>query len=69
MSKDAAMLLFLDGGLNTKTRVNENFGRELLELFTIGKGPQISEGDYTTYTDDDVITAAQVLTGFSSYLP
>ncbi|EAY27353.1 DUF1800 domain-containing protein [Microscilla marina] len=64
MSKDAAMLLFLDGGLNTKTRVNENFGRELLELYTIGKGPQIAEGDYTTYTEDDVITAARVLTGF-----
>jgi uncharacterized protein (DUF1800 family) len=64
MSKDAAMLLFLDGGLNTKTRVNENFGRELLELYTIGKGAQIAEGDYTTYTDDDVVTAAKVLTGF-----
>lgn len=64
MSKDAAMLLFLDGTLNTKTRVNENFGRELLELYTIGKGPQIAEGDYTTYTEDDVIAAARVLTGF-----
>lgn len=64
MSRDAAMLLFLDGGLNVKTRVNENFGRELLELFTIGKGAQVAEGDYTTYTDDDVITAARVLTGF-----
>lgn len=71
MSKDAAMLLFLDGGLNTKTRVNENFGRELLELYTIGKGPQIAEGDYTTYTEDDVIAAARVLTGFrqSATLP
>ncbi|HAS41536.1 MAG TPA: hypothetical protein DCS93_13730 [Microscillaceae bacterium] len=71
MSKDAAMLLFLDGTLNTKTRVNENFGRELLELYTIGKGPQIDEEDYTTYTEADVIAAARVLTGFrhSSALP
>ena len=64
MSKDAAMLLFLDGTLNTKVRVNENFGRELLELYTIGKGPQIGEEDYTTYTESDVIAAARVLTGF-----
>ena len=58
------MLLFLDGATNTVYSPNENYARELLELFTIGKGPQIGPGDYTNYTEDDVAAGAKILTGY-----
>ncbi|MEL6866185.1 MAG: DUF1800 family protein [Bacteroidota bacterium] len=61
---DNSMLRYLDNTLNNKDNPNENFAREYLELFTIGKGPQIGPGDYTNYTEDDVAAAARVLTGF-----
>ncbi len=61
---DPAMLRYLNGNQNTNTAPNENYARELLELFTIGKGPQIGPGDYSTYTEDDVIQIARVLTGW-----
>lgn len=61
---DHAMMRFLNGGDNKATAPNENFARELLELFTIGKGPQIGEGDYTHYTEEDVKSAARVMTGW-----
>ncbi len=61
---DPAMLRYLNGNQNTNTAPNENYARELLELFTIGKGPQIGPGDYTNYTEDDVIQIARVLTGW-----
>ena len=61
---DPAMLRYLNGNTNTKGSPNENYGRELQELFTIGKGPEISPGNYTTYTEDDVKAAAHVLTGW-----
>lgn len=64
VSKDPAMLRYLNGNTNTKNRPNENYARELLELFTIGKGPEISQGNYTNYTEQDVQTAAKVLTGW-----
>jgi hypothetical protein len=51
---DNAMMIFLDGRDNDRNNVNENFGRELLELYTIGKGPQTGPGDYTHYTEQDV---------------
>ena len=54
-----AMLIFLNGSTNTKTAPNENFGRELQELYTVGKGSG------SLYTQDDVATAARVLTGHS----
>src|SRR6201996_1717201 len=57
---DPAMLLMLNGSTNTKTAPNENFGRELQELYTIGKGPQ---GTGSGYTQGDVTGAARVLTG------
>ncbi len=60
---DLGMSLFLDNYTNVVGEPNENFGRELLELYTIGKGPQIGVGDYTTYTEEDVVQAARVLTG------
>lgn len=59
-----AMLIYLDNTNNNKNNPNENYAREFLELFTIGKGPQIGEGDYTNYTELDVQMAAKVLTGF-----
>ena len=55
---DAAMLLHLNGYLNTKLAPDENYARELQELFTVGKGPD------SLYTEDDVIAAARVLTGW-----
>jgi uncharacterized protein (DUF1800 family) len=61
---DPAMLRYLSGNQNIASAPNENYGRELQELFTIGKGPEVSTGDYTTYTEADVKAAAHVLTGW-----
>ena len=61
---DLTMLRYLNGNQNTKNNPNENYARELLELFTIGKGPQAGPGDYTNYTEDDVLAIAKVLTGW-----
>lgn len=55
---DPAMLRYLNGYLNTKTAPDENYARELQELFTLGKGPD------SQYTEDDVKAAARVLTGY-----
>jgi uncharacterized protein (DUF1800 family) len=55
---DPGMLVYLNGYLNTKTAPDENYGRELQELFTIGKE------NNPNYTEDDVKTAARVLTGW-----
>ena len=63
---DNAMLVHLDGRLNTKNRPQENFGREFLELYTIGKGPQIGPEDYTNFTEQDVKAATRVLSGFDT---
>ncbi len=61
---DPAMLVYLNGNRNVAGAPQENYARELQELFTIGKGPEISQGNYTTYTEDDVKAAARVLTGW-----
>lgn len=61
---DNAMLIYLNNTSNTKSAPNENYAREFLELFTIGKGHQIAAGNYTTYTEADVVQAARILTGF-----
>lgn len=61
---DPAMLRYLNGDQNRVGRPNENYARELFELFTIGKGPQAGPGDYTNYTEEDVLAAAKVLTGW-----
>jgi len=58
------MLRYLNGNQNTKSAPNENYSRELLELFTIGKGDAVGNGDYTNYTEDDVVEIAKVLTGW-----
>ena len=61
---DPSMLVYLNGNQNTAVAPNENYARELLELFTIGKGSVAGPGDYTNYTEDDVVEMAKVLTGW-----
>jgi uncharacterized protein (DUF1800 family) len=61
---DNAMLVYLDGYSNRKNSPNENFAREMFELYSIGKGPQVEEGDYTHYTEEDIKEATRVLTGW-----
>ena len=56
VSKDPAMIFWLDMQLNTRTRPQENFGREIMELFSMGIG---------NYTEADVYAAARVFTGFN----
>ena len=55
VARDPAMLVYLDGASNTKGRPNENFAREVMELFTTGLGP---------YTETDVQEAARAFTGW-----
>jgi uncharacterized protein (DUF1800 family) len=61
---DNSMLNYLNNTANNKNSPNENYAREFFELFTIGKGPQIAAGNYTNYTEADIVQAARVLTGF-----
>jgi uncharacterized protein (DUF1800 family) len=56
VAQDPAMLIWLDGNTNTKAKPQENFGRELMELFTRGVG---------FYTESDVYAAARVFTGWN----
>jgi uncharacterized protein (DUF1800 family) len=65
-SLDNSMLIFLDGRTNEKGLPNENFARELLELFTLGKGETRGAGDYTNYTENDIREAAKALTGWKT---
>src|SRR5882724_932336 len=60
MAKDTAMLVWLDGRTNTKAQPQENFGREIMELFTVGVG---------NYTEPDVKAAARVFTGWNLTRP
>jgi hypothetical protein len=55
VARDPAMLVYLDAGQNLKGRPNENFGRELMELFTMGVG---------NYTEQDLREAARAFTGW-----
>ncbi|MEZ4948818.1 MAG: DUF1800 family protein [Saprospiraceae bacterium] len=64
MTLDLSMMIYLNGNENTNRAPNENYARELFELFTIGKGPLAGPGDYTYYTEQDVQEAAKVLTGW-----
>lgn len=61
---DPAMLIYLNGRDNTRQAPNENYARELMELFTLGKGNVAGPGDYTTFTEDDVREMAKCLTGW-----
>lgn len=56
VSKDPAMVIYLDSASNRKGRPNENFAREVMELFTLGEGH---------YTERDVKEAARAFTGWS----
>ena len=60
VAKDTAMLFWLDGYTNTKARPQENFGREIMELFTMGVGH---------YTEPDVYAAARVFSGWNLMNP
>jgi hypothetical protein len=55
MSKDGAMLVWLDSNSNVKASPNENYARELMELFSLGVG---------NYTEKDVREAARAFTGW-----
>lgn len=71
LSVDNAMLIFLDGRYNVKGSPNENYARELLELYSVGRGlegnvPEAEfQGDYFFYTEEDVQAGARVLSGFN----
>ena len=56
MAKDPAMIVWLDGRTNFKDKPQENFARELMELFTMGVG---------NYTEEDVYAGARVFTGWN----
>ena len=56
VAQDPAMLFWLDGRTNTRARPQENFARELMELFTMGVG---------TFTESDVYAGARVFTGWN----
>jgi len=59
IARDPAMIRYLNNQQNKKKKPNENFARELMELFTIGRGQ---------YTEQDVKEAARAFTGWSSNL-
>ncbi len=60
IAKDTAMLVWLDGRTNTKAKPQENFAREIMELFTVGVGH---------YTEPDVYAGARVFTGWNLQRP
>ena len=62
---NSLMLQYLNGNESNKNAPNENYARELLELFTIGKGIQAGPGDYTNYTETDIKEIARALTGWT----
>jgi len=55
-SKDPAMIIYLDSASNRKGKPNENFAREVMELFTLGEG---------NYSETDIREAARAFTGWS----
>jgi uncharacterized protein (DUF1800 family) len=56
VAKDGAMMIWLDTITDKKAHPNENFGREMMELFTLGLG---------NYTQDDVVAGAEGFTGWT----
>jgi uncharacterized protein (DUF1800 family) len=56
IARDPAMLVYLDGATSRKQKPNENFAREVMELFTLGEGH---------YTEADIKEAARAFTGWS----
>ena len=61
LSRDPAMVYFLDNVENHKGSINENYGRELLELFSMGVG---MDGEIN-YTEDDVKACSRAFTGWN----
>ncbi|MBK6609340.1 MAG: DUF1800 domain-containing protein [Sphingobacteriales bacterium] len=57
IGKCPSMLIYLGGAYSTKNGINENYARELMELFTLGEG--------NGYTEDDVVEVAHALTGWT----
>ena len=64
INRDPAMLVYLSGIYNVKEAPNENYARELFELFTVGKGPIDGEDSYTYYTESDILEASKILSGW-----
>ena len=60
IARDPAMLFWLDGRTNVRARPQENFARELMELFTMGVG---------TFAESDVYAGARVFTGWNLSMP
>ena len=60
LSRDPAMIFWLDNNENHKDEINENYGRELLELFSLGVG---------NYTEDDIKAASRAFTGWTFRQP
>ena len=60
LSKDPAMIYWLDNNENHKGEINENYGRELLELFSMGVG---------NYSEDDIKNASRAFTGLTFTQP
>ena len=54
----SAMLRYLDGAFNRRNRPNENYARELYELFTLGEG--------NDYTEDDIVETSKAFTGYTN---
>ncbi len=57
MSRDPAMLIWLDGNSNSRGKPNENYAREVMELFTLGVG---------RYSEDDVRERPEPFTGYGT---
>ena len=60
LSRDPAMIFWLDNNENHRNEINENYGRELLELFSMGVG---------NYTEDDIKSASRAFTGWTFRQP
>ncbi len=61
LARDPAMIFWLDNNVNHKSAINENWGRELLELFSMGIGMD----GRPNYTESDVKEAARAFTGWT----
>ncbi|WP_124979337.1 DUF1800 domain-containing protein [Nonlabens xiamenensis] len=59
MGKNESMLVYLNGVLNNKFSPNENYARELFELFTLGEN--------NNYTQNDIVEASRALTGYNQW--
>jgi len=78
VARSPAMLRYLDNYASTApgtvhwsgaTDINENYGRELLELHTLGTGARTAQNPSSPYTQADVIAVARILTGWSYTYP